>query len=177
MLSLPFGNISRQNQRKIYTQASTLYVLAVAAFPITLPAIIALFVYASVYISSIGNIGAETRYAKITYPVAGTGVPERFKAYGIIKKRPPDTHLFLSSTTDKLYWPKIPVNSDTWEYELSAPGSPGYKFDLVVIAVSTEDKKRINEWFMQGRETGKYPGISQFSNLQTIAKVKVERSK
>lgn len=175
MTSLPIDVSNTLPETRQKESAPLLYVAIVAVFPIMLPAVMAMVVNATLYIQSIGVIGADTRYASITYPSPGEKVQERFEARGTVKERPSDSYTFVSGTTGGLYWPKISVTDAEWAVDLTAPGALGYKFDLVVIAVSAEDKDRIEEWFKTGYATGNYPGLQGFSNLQTLAKVKIER--
>lgn len=152
-----------------------LTVLFFSVFPLILPSI----VYATIVIfsdlDSHRTVGSSTEHASISFPIKGKNVPSEFTATGTIKNIPDKYVVYISSGTDEHHWPKIKVGPGNWSLDMTAKGQPGYKYNLSIIAVTLSDSERVEQWFRNGKDTGKYPPMSDFKDLITLATIRVEK--
>lgn len=125
------------------------------------------------------NVGTppKTEFASISYPERRTLVGPSFVAKGSIDKLPANTSAYLMVKRSELYWPKKDLGTKTgaWSQEIKETKRKGSKLYLVVLALSPDDKKHIDQWYANSKKTGKYPGIGQFSTAQEIAAIEVRQ--
>lgn len=152
--------------------------IVVMAFSL-MPLMIPVAIYASlVVVTDIEHqrsIGAETEYAAITYPVKGKTVQNSFTAKGVVKSVPDGYYAYISTGSDNLLWPKFAVAEGNWSMDMTATGEQGYQYNIVVMVVKQEGKNKIESWFKRGKESGKYPPLTEIADMHTLATVRVEK--
>lgn len=119
----------------------------------------------------------KTEFASINYPKLKTLVGSSFIAKGSVDKLPADTSAYLMVKRSELYWPKKDLGNraGAWSQEIKETKRQGSKLYLVVLALSSDDKKLIDQWYANSKKTGKYPGIGQFSTAHEIAAIEVRQ--
>lgn len=152
-----------------------LYVLLVAAYPVLVPGLLSASVFLFSDIEKLRPVGTSTQYASIEYPLPTDDVPFDFSAKGKIEDVPKGHSLFLTTSSQDLYWPKIELDQQSakWEYKMKIRS--GTKLNISVIAVNAEGKTVIDDWFKTGIETGKYPALSNIPGLKIVAQSMIEK--
>ncbi|MCH9674846.1 MAG: hypothetical protein K0U93_25625 [Gammaproteobacteria bacterium] len=155
------------------------YLVLVALYPLGFAGLVATLVFGLSQINETGRVGAITEHASIDFPGAGAGVPGTFIAKGQIHEIPEGTTLYLATNSDNLYWPKQPLGDagSSWSRKFTASPGPGYKYNIVILAVTPAGLKRIEAWFNDGERTGQYPPIEDFAEARPLAISKVVRGK
>lgn len=120
---------------------------------------------------------AKTAYASITYPGRTNVVGTTFTARGTLGKLPENTTAYLMAKRDERYWPKkyLGTQPGKWSQDMTEVIRSGNKLYLVVLALSPEDKQRVEQWQTTSSQTGQYPGMTEFSLEQEIAAVEVKQ--
>jgi len=151
------------------------YVLAVALFPLVLTGFLTLLVFASGAVQRDDGIGHETKFARISYPTPEDRVSEKFEVSGSIDSIPASQVVYLVERVDGRFWPKKRLGASPTSFSRSQHASTGegYKYTIELLSLDAGALKRIENWFETGKQTGKYPGISNTDGVTVLAKVRV----
>jgi len=156
-------------------RARALYIVSVASFPVVLAGLLTLLVFGSGAIDRGDGIGHKTEFAEFRYPVPGNLVGDRFKLSGEIKAVPDGETVYLVEESEGRYWPKKHLGSSSvgFSRDQVASSGTGYKYTVVLLSVASAGESQIEQWFKQGRETGKYPGITKIEGASPLARIRI----
>jgi len=169
------ANVDEDTKAK-HKRGVALYVLLCSLFPLIIPSLVSAAVFLLSDIDKHRTVKASTKYAVIEYPNRTHSVDEYFTAKGKLLKVESTQKVFLATSVDDMYWPKLDITHQKhWEINLTASGEAGYQYTIGIIAVDSKGASTIEQWFNRGEETGSYPPLQKLSGLKLLAQSKVIR--
>lgn len=152
-----------------------LLLICIFIFPLMLTSILFLLV------SVIGDIdfkvhGPETKYAKIVTPKNRSIVSNKFTIKGTLETPLTDHSYYLMEFRDKLYWPKFDLGNESieWTKDLTHRAKKNQFSAYRIVMADPILKKRIDDWFITSRKTGKYPGLADLDSNEIVANIRVK---
>lgn len=132
--------------------------------------IIAIITSLSVIIAAIIDVAfrgekAPDAVGKITMPMNGSGVSSPLMVMGELKNVPKDHTVYVAVERGEMIWPQEPQISALdrrWSISIGLKGiEPGEPFQLALICVSPEAKRRFDRWFAQNNVRREPMGLSR----------------
>ncbi len=155
--------------------ARAFYILGAFLLPLGLAGLMTFVVFAAGAVARGPIAATHTDYATIETPSANQTVSSRFVASGEIVKLRDGEVAYLTELVDGKFWPKMRLGKTPgpWKRKQVANGGAGFKYKIVVMAVTGIGEQRIEDWFENGRTSGKYPGLEAPADMRAIAAVRV----
>ncbi len=151
--------------------------MLVACFPVVVAGILSFMVFASGAVKRDDGVGHKTEFAQITFPQPGDMVGEKFELRGRITSVPEGESVYLVEVSEGRTWPKLHLGSSPTSFSRQqyASAGSGYKYSVELLSVKPAGEQQIENWFENGRSTGKYPGITDIESSTVLVRTRVIR--